>query len=413
MGIDLPRDGRTKRRAALTAAKWFSGRSTGKGRRGGREPGTRRPRSEGTVMIDHSVLDLSVRRGDGPPPERVLVVSADIGGGHDATGRALVEQVEQAWPAARLRWVDTLDVVGPRLGEVCRRTYVFNVERTPWLYDFFFASLWRHRWFASASKRLVGAFVGRRLAPLVVGYRPDLILSTFPPGTAGLAWLRRKGRLSAPIGAWVSDFSPHPFWIYPEIDRNFVADPRAVPVALAASPGAPVAACALPVAARFHPGDRAAARGVTGLAHDRLVVLVACGSYGFGAVEEAVRAVLTAGDAVQVVAACGRNEELRRRLAALGEPPRRLLRLGWVDTMPSLLRAADLVVTNAGGATALEAVATRREVVMYRPIAGHGAANAALMTMAGLAETCDSPAQLAALVRSMLPDSDRENSRPR
>ncbi|GAB3938924.1 hypothetical protein GCM10027614_20020 [Micromonospora vulcania] len=31
---------------------------------------------------------------------RVLVVSADIGGGHDATGRALEERVHALWPGA-------------------------------------------------------------------------------------------------------------------------------------------------------------------------------------------------------------------------------------------------------------------------------------------------------------------------
>ncbi|MGK5740433.1 wax ester/triacylglycerol synthase domain-containing protein [Micromonospora sp. URMC 103] len=337
-----------------------------------------------------------------PVARRVLVVSADIGGGHDATGRALEERVHALWPGSRVGWVDTLEVMGPGVGPGFRRTYVTNVALTPWLYEFFWAALWRHRWFAGTAKWFTGSWAGRRLAPVVEAFDPDVIVSTYPLGSAGLAWLRRHRGLGVPVGAWVSDFAPHPFWVYPELDLNVVVHPAALPVAAVAAPGAPLGVCAPPVVDTFRPGDRADATRRCDLDPARAAVVVACGSYGFGAVEEAIRALVDIGEGIQVVAVCGRNEPLAARLASLDVPPGRLLVRGWVDDMPTLLQAARLLVTNAGGATALEALATGTPIVMYRPIAAHGAANAALMAAAGLAETAHSPETLVAGVRTRL-----------
>ncbi|MEO3778429.1 wax ester/triacylglycerol synthase domain-containing protein [Micromonospora sp. B11E3] len=340
--------------------------------------------------------------GAEPLPRRVLVVSADIGGGHDATGRALAERARTLWPGSRVGWVDTLDVMGPGVGRLFRRTYVTNVDATPWLYEFFWASIWRYPWFATASKWFTGAWAGRGLAPVVEAFDPDLIVSTYPLGSAGLAWLRRRRGLGVPLGAWVCDFAPHPSWVYSELDLDVLVHPAALPVAAVAAPGARLGVAAPPVLDRFRPGDRAEAAGRCGLDPTRPAVVVACGSYGFGHVEEAIGALVGIGDAVQVVAVCGRNERLVARLAALDVPPGRLQVRHWVDDMPTLLRAASLVVTNAGGATALEAWATGTPIVMYRPIAAHGVANAALMSAAGLAETARSPQALVACVRSQL-----------
>ncbi|WP_432842043.1 MGDG synthase family glycosyltransferase [Dactylosporangium sp. CA-092794] len=333
-------------------------------------------------------------------PRRVLVLSADIGGGHDATGRALEERARRLWPGSAIEWADTLDVMGRGVGRAFRRIYVTSVELTPWLYQCFYAALWRHRWFTRAVKRFVGAWAGRRLAPLVEDCRPDVILSTYPLASAGLAWLREHRGLRVPTGAWVSDFAPHPMWVYPRLDLTLVMHPAAVPLAAAVAPGARIAVCAPPVAAGFRPGDRAAARRRAGLDPARPAVVISCGSLGFGAVEEAVRALVGGVPAVTVVVVCGRNAALRRRLTRLPAPPGRLRVLGWVDRMPELLRSADLLVTNGGGVTVLEAIAAGVEIAMYRPIAAHGAANAALLTAAGLAETFRDPARFAAWVRA-------------
>src|SRR4051812_25991232 len=60
-----------------------------------------------------------------PAPRRVLIVSADIGGGHHATGRALEAAVRARWPEATVTWIDTLEVM--RAGPAFRALYRANV----------------------------------------------------------------------------------------------------------------------------------------------------------------------------------------------------------------------------------------------------------------------------------------------
>jgi len=332
---------------------------------------------------------------------RVLIVSADMGEGHNSAGRALEQAARARWPEVEVRWLDTLDVMGPGVGPVFRGIYVTNVERTPWLYEFFYTSIRRMRWFAVSSKVFVGNWAGRRLAKRIAEFEPDVIMSTYPLGSAGLAWLRKHGRLDVPTGAWICDFSPHPFWVYPDLDLNLVMHEVAVGPAKKWVPGSPVAVSAPPVRAAFAPGDRSAARAEFDLPKDGFVALVSCGVFGFGSVESAAKVLLAADPEITVVVACARNERLRERLLAGGDHNGRLRALGWVDNMPALTLASDVVVTNAGGATSLEALACGRPILMYQPIAAHGRANALLMAEAGLAEVCPDPSSLADAVRRL------------
>lgn len=337
-------------------------------------------------------------------PHRVLVISADMGGGHNATAAALEEAAGATWPRSDIRRLDALDVMGPGIGALFRRIYVGNVESTPWLYEFFYASLWRHRWFSHASKRFTGSWCGRRLVAHIDRFDPDVIVSTYPLASSGLAWLHRHRGLTVPTGCWVSDFAPHPFWVYPELDANFVMHECAVPAARAAEPAANVMVSDPPVLDRFRAGDQQDARRRLSLPLDRLVVLLSCGSYAFGDTEAMVRTLCGAAENVTVLAVCGRDDQARAALDRLGLDARTLVTYGWVDDMASMTRAADLAVTNAGGATALEAVATGIPVFSALPIAAHGTANADLMTVSGLCELCADLDRLRDLVATAAKD---------
>lgn len=344
-------------------------------------------------------------------PGRVLLISATIGEGHNATARALQEAAERAWPGCEVRWADALRAMGPGVGPLFRSIYVFNVERTPWLYDLFYAALWRHRWFADASRRFIGAWCGPRLRSVLRRTEPDLVISTYPLGTAGLDWLRRRGELDLPAAAVVSDFSPHPFWVYSDVDLHYVMSSASLRAMRRAQPDAVGAVSVPPVVEAFQPADKAGARRTFGLPEDGFLVLVSCGSLGFGSVERAVDAALAVPEVGRVAVVCGRNEDLRERLAARGDP--RLAPMGWVRDMAGLTAAADVVVTNAGGATALEALACGRTVVMFEPIAGHGRANAELMADAGLALLCPARSDLADALRRLATEPETLHERER
>lgn len=353
------------------------------------------------------LLDPAQPGVDDRAARRVLTISANMGGGHNATAAGLEEAVRGLWPGSEIRRLDTLDdLLGPAVGDLFRRIYITSVEKAPPLYEFFYSALWRHRWFARASKQFTGVWCGLRLASYIDRFDPDLILSTYPLASSGLEWLRRYRGLSVPCAAWISDFAPHPFWVYRDIDANFVMHEVAEPHARSAEPGSNVQVCAPPVVAAFTPGDRREARRRLGLREDAFMVLVTAGAYAFGDVAATVRALLAAAPEVQVVAACGRNRASRASLEDLGMPPERLMALGWTDGMDEYVRAADLVLTNAGGASALEALACARPLLVCRPIAAHGAANAQLMVVSGLADICSDEERLVDYVRTGVADRE-------
>lgn len=347
------------------------------------------------------------------PPRRVLIVSASMGEGHNATGAALHEAIARLWPGAVVRWADVLEVMGFGCGPLFRRIYATSVERLPWLYEFFYGRMWRYRWFARAAKRVIGAWSGRTLAPVIDEVAPDLVVSTYPMASTGLEWLRGHRGLAVRTGAWVSDFAPHPSWVHAGVDLNLVMHDVAVPPAQAGEPGAAITVSAPPVSAAFQPGERMPARRHWRLPKGSVLGLVSCGSLGFGSLDRTVAELLEGGGDMHVVVVAGRNEPLRAQLADGIGRDQRVHVLGWVEDMASLMRAADFVVTNAGGATFLEAMACGRTVLMHNPIAGHGRANAELMAAAGLATVCAGPGALSAAMRRLhaFPESLRASER--
>jgi Monogalactosyldiacylglycerol (MGDG) synthase len=176
-----------------------------------------------------------------PLPRRALIVSADIGEGHNSAARALEETITRIWPDCQVRWLDALAALGPGFGALARGFYLTQVQRTPRMYEFFFSAMWRHRWYLESTRKGMGSCFGRRMQGPIRAFDPDLIVSTYPLGSAGLSWLRSHRQLSVPVGAWVPAFCPHPSWLYRNLDVTYVMHPCALDVAVKAEPGMRVA----------------------------------------------------------------------------------------------------------------------------------------------------------------------------
>jgi|GEM_PF-1469560 len=109
------------------------------------------------------------------PPQRVMVVPASAGGEHDSATGTLSEVIAGLWPETRVQCSDVLGNPNRVVRGLLRR-------------------------FARTAPRLLGVWSGAKLGPHIDRAAPDMILSTHPVATAGLAWLRRKRGLTVPLG---------------------------------------------------------------------------------------------------------------------------------------------------------------------------------------------------------------------
>jgi UDP-N-acetylglucosamine:LPS N-acetylglucosamine transferase len=126
------------------------------------------------------------------------------------------------------------------------------------------------------------------------------------------------------------------------------------------------------------------------------VALLVAGSLGLGDLIPAVRAVVASGLTALVL--CGRNDALRRRVTR----ERGAVALGWRTDVHELMHVADVLVQNAGGLACTEAMVVGLPTVTYRPIPGHGRANARVLDAAGLAPWARTPAELGLVLNAAL-----------
>ena len=326
---------------------------------------------------------------------RIQVITASIGAGHDGAARELVARLTQrGFP---VDCTDLLTVFPLRLGRVVRGTYRSMLSRQPWIYDVLFRIACTFGGAGPATRLLMLPMRRRLLRQLP----PDTVavVSTFPLGSQILGPLRSKGRLTVPAITYLTDFAVHPIWVARGMDMHCAA--HEVSRRQASAFGArDIQLAGRLVAPAFRPPDqsaRADARRRLGLPLDERLALLVAGSWGVGTVERTVAEVARCGAATPVVV-CGSNLELCGRLRSQGVAHT----FGWVADMASLLQAVDVLIENAGGLTAMEAMACGVPVITYRPIAGHGTANAAAMAQAGVARWVRTAAALGPAITELV-----------
>jgi processive 1,2-diacylglycerol beta-glucosyltransferase len=146
-----------------------------------------------------------------------------------------------------------------------------------------------------------------------------------------------------------------------------------------------VVATGIPIAAKFSARvDPRAVRKALGLRDDLPVLLVLSGGFGMGPVGKILGELDKVSRTFQTVVVCGRNEKLRRELAAQDRRhPTRVL--GFASNMHELMAVADLIITKPGGLTSSEALALGKPLLILDPIPGQEAANSDFLLERGAA----------------------------
>jgi processive 1,2-diacylglycerol beta-glucosyltransferase len=226
-----------------------------------------------------------------------------------------------------------------------------------------------------------------RLARFMKQFTPDAVLCTHFAPLETLGQMREKRRGSQPfVVSIVTDFEAHALWMATGVDLYCVAakETKARLVAREAAPDS-VAVTGIPIAAKFAAKvSPRAVRKALGLRDDLPTLLVLSGGFGMGPVGKILGELDKVPDAFQTLVVCGRNDALRRELAAQARAhPTQVL--GFASNMHELMAVADLIITKPGGLTSSEALALGKPLLILDPIPGQEAANSDFLLERGAA----------------------------
>lgn len=337
---------------------------------------------------------------------RVLILTASYGSGHNEAANCLAAGFERAGAEAIV--VDHFKaLVNPAFERATRAFYFALLRRAPLVWGMAYGV---GDWLASDSVLTFGATrVGAAaLGRLVDRLAPDAVVSVHATPAAVMSTLLGQGRRLPPHTTVVTDFVAHSQWIAPNIDRYCVAADEVQHEFVARGiPRERVAVTGVPVRAEFAaPVDPAAARRALGLSPRTPVVLAMAGSYGsVGRLPDVARALLALERPPQGVLVAGRDEALAATLRRLTAGTS-LRTVGYASDVRTLMAAADLLVTKAGGMTLAEAMAAEVPLLAYGSLPGQERRNERFASRAGIALIARSPRDLRRLLAQALGDPE-------
>jgi len=326
---------------------------------------------------------------------RILIVSASMGAGHDTVAGELARRAGELGHEAYV--VDLLRLLPYGLGPALRRSYQASVRHFPWVYGSVYRAFLRPETKGRPSGLPLARLASDPLRDLVDQTHADVVIPVFHLAAQLTGHLRDQGRLRVPSAVLVVDFAVHRQWLHGGNDRYFCLTEDAAGEARRGV-DVPVEVMGPVVAPEFFAPAEGAGRWRQvwdGRAPGRPPVLLSAGAWGAApGLQETVRLLAARGPLPVVL--CGRSDGLRRRVSRIPGA----VALGWVTDMPGLLRAARVLVDNAAGQTAVQALAAQLPVLGYRPLPGHGADGVRRMAALGLSERAlDEPGLLRSLDR--------------
>ncbi len=371
--------------------------------------------ADGAGMVAVETLSNHPATANGGP--RIAILHATAGSGHKRAAQALAAAIEQREPRATVREVDTLVFASRLYRGTYAASYNAMAARAPRLWGALY-----HSWALAPVNRgtapvrlALDRLNLRRLTRVCEHESPDAIVCTHFLPVEALSHVRGRGHLEVPLYCVITDFTAHPFWVFPHVDRYFVASPKvADELAGHGVHRDRIEVTGIPVDPRFaRTIGREAARARFGLEPARPAALVMGGGSGVGPLVDVAERLAALPSSPRVIVVCGTNHRLRNDVDHLPAAMSGQIRtLGFTHEVDALLEACDVAITKAGGLTCSEALIKGTPLVIFKPTPGQEVRNSGYLESEGAAAHADSLDEVTTIAGRLLTEPEaRERMR--
>ncbi|MDD2958735.1 MAG: glycosyltransferase [Lachnospiraceae bacterium] len=316
---------------------------------------------------------------------KVLILSCNTGGGHNAAGRAMVERIRYEGHEAKL--LDIMSLAGERTSRLVGDVYIKTAKYTPKL----FQAAYKAGDLISSSRHkspvyLANSRMAGHLWRYLQEHETDILVMPhlFPAET--VTYMKKHGMLEIPAIAVSTDYTCIPFWEETNCDAYVIPHPDLT--AEYRDKGIPeekLYPLGIPTSMELAPKlEQKEARRQLRLPEDTPLYLIIGGSMGFGKLRELTEALVHSGQEHDIAVICGSDrkmqEELTREFAGMA----RVHILGFISEISKWLDACSIVYTKPGGLTSTEALVKQVPIIHTAPIPGCETKNAEFFSSRGM-----------------------------
>jgi processive 1,2-diacylglycerol beta-glucosyltransferase len=333
--------------------------------------------------------------------ERILILSAGVGSGHNSAAAALQQACVARTDVDEVRVVDVLQQSSALYRDLLGKGYFVLVEGAPWLVE------WGYDVSDQPFRRRgpIDPWTRANAVPAISEikrFTPTAIVCTHFLPAQLVASLLLRGVTHARTGVVTTDYDFQGLWLTSAFHALFVArEEGKVQLSALGLPPDRVQVTGIPIAA---------SEGVVST-RDRErppKLLISAGAAGGDYALAVVRQILHMRSSFTATVVCGRNVELQQRIEQLVAPAGDRYRvLGFTSEMPQLLRDADLFVGKPGGLSASECMAAGLPMVLVNPIPGQEVRNGDYLMEQGAAIRCNTPATIGWKIDQVLSEPGR------
>lgn len=340
--------------------------------------------------------------------KRVLLMYITEVSGHHRATLAIEKAIKVLSPETEVLNINAFHYTNPISEKVINKLYMGVIKRTPKIWDFLYDN---QRIIKSVArlKNTINKFNSSKLKNIFDRFRPEVVACSqaFPCGM--VAAYKSHYHANLPLVAVLTDYVPHSFWIYDNVDY-YIAPSDEITLRLMAKGVAlhKIKAFGIPFDFQFNDTiDKDTVRASLGF-ENLPTLLIMGGGHGLGPIKGIMESLEKIPLDLQEIVVTGANKELYSALSKnLNKFKKRIRVFSYVNNVNELMGVSDIIITKPGGITTAEALAKKLPMIIVSPLPGQEINNTIYLTEKGAAIKIENTKDIYFVIEDLLTNPDK------
>lgn len=310
--------------------------------------------------------------------QKVLILyTSALGLGHKRCAEALDEVLKKDKNETLL--IDALHYINPLFRKTLGNAYLGILKTTP--------NLWGGFHNKGLLFEVIQEFkegLERILSPkfkrLIKNFKPDQIICTqgFPCGI--IANLKRNKKINLPLYAVITDFDIHKYWIYPEVNKYFVANKESkLKLIENKIPSNNIHITGIPISLKFK--EELNKKNILKKLklNDTPILTILGGGAGLTKTKKIIKNLDKIPLDFQIIVVTGKNIKNYNQIKDI-KIKKNIKLLQFIENLNEIYTISDLIIGKPGGLTSSETLSKKVPSVIINPIPGQEESNTYFLT---------------------------------